>query len=146
MSAIRSTTARTALLTVPLALGVLSAVAAPAGAATASAKTAEAATSAGAATSAEAATSVGAASRHGKSLTCRGEGVDPNARVRYRTQTVINAPLKTIWRLQTDVERWPAWQSPSTPSNASTTAASGRARRSGGRPWRRPPPPLRPAR
>ncbi|MER7193022.1 SRPBCC family protein [Streptomyces flaveolus] len=45
-------------------------------------------------------------------LTCRGEGVDPDARVRHRTETVIHAPLKTVWRLQTDVEHWPAWQSP----------------------------------
>nr|WP_225631077.1 polyketide cyclase /reductase [Streptomyces solaniscabiei] len=45
-------------------------------------------------------------------LTCRGEGVDPDARVRRRTETVIHAPLKTVWRLQTDVERRPARQSP----------------------------------
>ncbi|MEU6105845.1 SRPBCC family protein [Streptomyces flaveolus] len=55
-----------------------------------------------------------AATPHGpvRPLTCRGEGVDPDARVRHRTETVIHAPLKTVWRLQTDVERWPAWQSP----------------------------------
>ncbi|GGW93759.1 hypothetical protein GCM10010321_04180 [Streptomyces chartreusis] len=34
---------------------------------------------------------------HGKPLTCRGQGVDPDARVRYRTRTVIHAPLRTIW-------------------------------------------------
>ncbi|MFD8042017.1 hypothetical protein ACFV5E_01155 [Streptomyces chartreusis] len=35
---------------------------------------------------------------HGKSLTCRRQGVvDPDARVRYRTRTVIHAPLRTIW-------------------------------------------------
>ncbi|MET0133308.1 MAG: SRPBCC family protein [Kibdelosporangium sp.] len=43
---------------------------------------------------------------------CRGEGVDPTALVRYRTGVVINAPLSTIWNLQTDVERWPSWQPP----------------------------------
>ncbi|MEU8547683.1 SRPBCC family protein [Streptomyces roseoverticillatus] len=45
-----------------------------------------------------------------KSLTCRGEGVAPGALVRYRTETVIHAPLRTIWKLQTDVERRPSWQ------------------------------------
>ncbi|MET9252912.1 SRPBCC family protein [Streptomyces sp. NPDC003717] len=45
-------------------------------------------------------------------LTCRGAGVDPGAAVRYRTETVVHAPLDRIWRLQTDVARWPAWQSP----------------------------------
>ncbi|MFE3504548.1 SRPBCC family protein [Kitasatospora sp. NPDC059160] len=43
-------------------------------------------------------------------LTCRGQGVDPAARVRYRTEAVIHAPLSTVWRLQTDVARWPSWQ------------------------------------
>ncbi|MFE6667397.1 SRPBCC family protein [Streptomyces sp. NPDC057697] len=74
---------RTALLTVPIALAVLGAAAAPAG----------------------------AAHRHtGASLTCRGEGVDPDARVRHRTETVIHAPLRAVWKLQTDVARWPSWQ------------------------------------
>ncbi|MGW5735141.1 MULTISPECIES: SRPBCC family protein [Streptomyces] len=49
-----------------------------------------------------------------KSLTCRGQGVDSEAVVRHRTETVIHAPLSTIWKLQTDVERWPSWQSPVT--------------------------------
>jgi uncharacterized protein YndB with AHSA1/START domain len=44
------------------------------------------------------------------SLTCQGAGVDPAAKVRYRTETLIKAPLSAIWNLQTDVERWPAWQ------------------------------------
>ncbi|MFD7338958.1 SRPBCC family protein [Streptomyces violascens] len=57
-----------------------------------------------------AAAPAGATPHPSKSLTCRGEGVDPDARVRYRTQTVIHAPLSTIWKLQTDVERWPSWQ------------------------------------
>ncbi|MFD7450910.1 SRPBCC family protein [Kitasatospora sp. NPDC059827] len=43
-------------------------------------------------------------------LTCRGQGVDPAAQVRYRTEAVIHAPLSTVWRLQTDVARWPSWQ------------------------------------
>ncbi|MGW7018397.1 SRPBCC family protein [Streptomyces decoyicus] len=94
MSGIRSTGIRAALLPVPLALGLLGAAAAPAGA-------------------------VGSHTSHashtpqsGKSLTCRGKGVDPDALVRHRTETVINAPLRTVWKLQTDVERWPSWQTP----------------------------------
>ena len=46
------------------------------------------------------------------SSTCRGEGVDPGALIRHRTDTVIKAPLSTVWKLQTDVERWPTWQAP----------------------------------
>jgi uncharacterized membrane protein len=45
-----------------------------------------------------------------KSLTCDGKGVDPGAQVRYRTETLVHAPLRTVWKLQTDVERWPSWQ------------------------------------
>ncbi|MBK3589043.1 polyketide cyclase /reductase, partial [Streptomyces sp. MBT57] len=78
--------ARTAALsTVPLALaGVLATTAAaPAGA---------------------------AAPRPGPSLTCQGKGVDSRAVVRARAETVIDAPLSTVWKLQTDVERWPVWQ------------------------------------
>ncbi|MFE7591518.1 SRPBCC family protein [Kitasatospora sp. NPDC057512] len=90
MSATRSSTRgtgiRTALLTLPLALGLLGATAAPAGAAT--------------------------AHRPGSSLTCGGTGVDPDARVRHRTGIVIHAPLRTVWRLQTDVAHWPDWQAP----------------------------------
>jgi len=43
---------------------------------------------------------------------CRGEGVDTDALIRYQTDVMINAPLSTIWHLQTDVERWPSWQAP----------------------------------
>ncbi|MFF7725579.1 SRPBCC family protein [Streptomyces sp. NPDC008001] len=79
---------RAALLTAPLvAIGVLGGAAAPAGAAT---------------------------PHPAESLTCRGEGVDPHALVRYRTETVIHAPLRTIWKLQTDVERWPSWRGAAT--------------------------------
>ncbi|MFI8455524.1 SRPBCC family protein [Kitasatospora sp. NPDC085464] len=74
---------RAALLTVPLVLGLLGTAAAPAGA---------------------------TASHRDTPLTCRGAGVDPDAQVRYRTETVVHAPLRTVWKLQTDVARWPAWQ------------------------------------
>jgi len=79
-----NTRLRTALFTIPMvAIAALGTAAAPAGATTSPAP---------------------------RSLTCRGEGVDPHARVRYRTETVIHAPLHTVWKLQTDVERWPYWQ------------------------------------
>ncbi|MFF3541527.1 SRPBCC family protein [Streptomyces platensis] len=84
MSGIANTRIRAALFTIPLvATGVLGTAAAPAGATT---------------------------SPPTRPLTCRGEGVNPHALVRYRTETVIHAPLRTVWKLQTDVERWPAWQ------------------------------------
>ncbi|MFB7588965.1 SRPBCC family protein [Streptomyces sp. NPDC056169] len=91
----RSTGIRAALVTVPVALGLLGTVAAaPAAPAPA-----------GAVASAD--------SRAARaSLTCRGEGVVPDALVRHRTEIVIDAPLHTIWKLQTDVERWPSWQAP----------------------------------
>ncbi|MET9295973.1 SRPBCC family protein [Streptomyces sp. NPDC003077] len=83
-SAHTRTRTRAALFTVPLvATAVLGTAAAPAGA---------------------------APSYPATSLTCRGKGVDPDALVRHRTETVIHAPLRTIWKLQTDVERWPSWQ------------------------------------
>lgn len=49
---------------------------------------------------------------HGGASQCRGQGVDPTARIRYQSDVVIDAPLSTIFKLQTDVERWPAWQPP----------------------------------
>ncbi|MEV7460775.1 SRPBCC family protein [Streptomyces rubiginosohelvolus] len=80
----RTRTTAAALLTLPLAAAALLATAAaPAGAATA---------------------------RPAPSLTCQGKGVDAKALVRARTETVIDAPLSTVWKLQTDVERWPDWQ------------------------------------
>ncbi|MEV7288589.1 SRPBCC family protein [Streptomyces sp. NPDC093252] len=51
--------------------------------------------------------------RHGTpSAFCRGQGVDPAAKIRYETGIVIDAPLSTIWKLQTDIENWPTWQPP----------------------------------
>jgi hypothetical protein len=43
---------------------------------------------------------------------CAGQSVDPKAKIRYRGEVVIDASLRTIWALQTDVERWPSWQPP----------------------------------
>ncbi|MEU0990164.1 SRPBCC family protein [Streptomyces sp. NPDC005953] len=87
MPGIRNTGIRTALFTVPLVIGLLGTAVTPARA---------------------------APPHHERPLTCRGEGVDPDALVRHRTETVIHAPLRTIWKLQTDVERWPSWQAPVT--------------------------------
>ncbi|MCX5077469.1 SRPBCC family protein [Streptomyces sp. NBC_00513] len=88
MSAMRGTGVRTALFTVPLVLGLLGTAAGPAA----------------------------AGGSHGtrpdRPLTCREKGVDPGALVRHRSEIVINAPLHTVWKLQTDVERWPHWQTP----------------------------------
>lgn len=82
MFTLRSTGARAAFVSLPLVATLLGAAVAPAG----------------------------ASSRSAASLTCRGQGVDPDARVRYRSETVIHAPLSTIWKVQTDVARWPSWQ------------------------------------
>lgn len=76
---------RTALLALPLAAALLGSVAAAAPAKAAPA-----------------------------SLTCQGVGVDPAAQVRYRTQTFIDAPLSTVWQVQTDIAGWPSWQPPVT--------------------------------
>jgi uncharacterized membrane protein len=45
-------------------------------------------------------------------LRCAGKTVDTSAKIHYRTETVIAAPLRTVWKIQTDVERWPSWQKP----------------------------------
>jgi hypothetical protein len=37
--------------------------------------------------------------------------IDRSAPVIARHEIDIDAPLDTVWRLQTDVNRWPAWQS-----------------------------------
>ncbi|MER5938238.1 SRPBCC family protein [Streptomyces sp. NPDC001928] len=50
----------------------------------------------------------------GTSSRCGGRGVDSTALIRYESDVLIKAPLSTVWRLQTDVERWPSWQPPVT--------------------------------
>ncbi|MFD4935473.1 SRPBCC family protein [Streptomyces virginiae] len=83
---------RTTLAIIPLVVGLLAATAVPAGA------------------------TAGATADPGPRtpLTCRGAGVDPDARVRHRAEIVIDAPLRTVWNLQTDVEGRPSWQAPVT--------------------------------
>ncbi|MFI7537954.1 SRPBCC family protein [Streptosporangium sp. NPDC049376] len=43
---------------------------------------------------------------------CRGEGLDPAARIRHQADILIKAPLSRVFALQADVERWPGWQAP----------------------------------
>ncbi|WP_405877832.1 SRPBCC family protein [Streptomyces sp. NBC_00005] len=43
---------------------------------------------------------------------CGGRGIDTTALIHYTSDIVITAPLSTVWKLQTDVERWPSWQPP----------------------------------
>jgi uncharacterized protein YndB with AHSA1/START domain len=64
----------------------------------------------GTASSAQAAPGHAHTGRHTAALECRGQGVDPDTRVRYRSQIKIDAPLSTVFRAQTDVEQWPSWQ------------------------------------
>ncbi|AYF77291.1 polyketide cyclase /reductase [Nocardia yunnanensis] len=45
-------------------------------------------------------------------LSCEGQTIDTTAPIHYRTEAVIDAPLDTVWNLQTDVANWPAWQPP----------------------------------
>lgn len=47
-------------------------------------------------------------------LSCDGEGVDDDAQIRYRTETLIDAPLSTVWDVHTDVDGWADWQQPVT--------------------------------
>ncbi|SEF23692.1 Polyketide cyclase / dehydrase and lipid transport [Amycolatopsis pretoriensis] len=44
-------------------------------------------------------------------LTCRGQGIDPAAQLHYGAETFVKAPLDTVWKVQTRIEGWPAWQS-----------------------------------
>ncbi|MFD0309599.1 SRPBCC family protein [Streptomyces sp. NPDC127119] len=53
-----------------------------------------------------------AAAHHADGLKCQGRGTDSDALIRYRTDIVIKAPLSTVFKLQTDIERWPSWQAP----------------------------------
>lgn len=64
---------------------------------------------------------------HNRSLTCAGVHPDENAPVITRKSLVINAPLNTIWKVQTDVENWPTWQ----PNITSLTKDTPGALRSG---------------
>ncbi|MEV8373082.1 SRPBCC family protein [Kribbella sp. NPDC056861] len=60
------------------------------------------------------ATSTAAAAPSTTDLSCKGQGVDSSAKIRYGTEKFIKAPISKIWRLQTDIARWPSWQAPVT--------------------------------
>ncbi|MFI8083969.1 SRPBCC family protein [Kitasatospora sp. NPDC086009] len=51
------------------------------------------------------ATAAGAAAKHPADVR-----IDEKAPVITRTDVLIHAPLHTVWKLQADVENWPAWQ------------------------------------
>ncbi|MFD3515840.1 SRPBCC family protein [Streptomyces sp. NPDC058663] len=78
------------------------------------------------------------AAHHPTPATCRGEGVDPTARIRYESDILIKAPLATVFELQTDVERWPSWQPP---VRTMERLDSGRLRRGSQFRWTTPAPP-----
>ncbi|MFJ8937209.1 SRPBCC family protein [Streptomyces sp. NPDC102365] len=61
---------------------------------------------------AQAAPSRTGAASQADGLKCQGRGTDSDALIRYRTDIVIKAPLTTVFKLQTDVEGWPSWQTP----------------------------------
>ncbi|MFI9503246.1 SRPBCC family protein [Nocardia sp. NPDC052566] len=87
---------RTARFVLPLAAAVALSTVTACGSDSGSGETGQAATTAAQASPA--------------ALTCDGAGIDGAARIHYRTEKFIKAPLRTIWGLQTDVERWPSWQ------------------------------------
>lgn len=47
---------------------------------------------------------------HGDAVECRGQGTVPDAKVRYGTEILIHAPLRTVFEIQTDVDNWSDWQ------------------------------------
>ncbi|WP_055586242.1 SRPBCC family protein [Streptacidiphilus griseoplanus] len=47
---------------------------------------------------------------YSQSLTCGDVHPDETAPVITRKEIVVNAPLQTVWKVQTDVENWPTWQ------------------------------------
>jgi hypothetical protein len=85
-----------------------------------------------------------AAATTDKPITCRGKGVAPDALIGARTETVIHAPLSTIWKLQTDVERRPSWQPPVSTIERLDHGPFRQGRHSTGQPRSRPTPKPRP--
>ena len=48
--------------------------------------------------------------------------IDRDAPVIARHEIDIGAPLETVWRLQTNVNDWPAWQTDITAARQETTS------------------------
>lgn len=63
-----------------------------------------------AAAPAQAASGAARTGHHSDAVECRGRGTDPDALVRYGSEILIKAPMHTVFKTQTDVERWPSWQ------------------------------------
>ena len=36
--------------------------------------------------------------------------IDKNAPLVSRNETIINAPIEKVWKIQTDINNWPKWQ------------------------------------
>ncbi|MGO4494976.1 SRPBCC family protein [Paenibacillus sp. 2RAB27] len=51
--------------------------------------------------------------------------VDRNAQVIVDLSIVIDAPLQTVWRLQTGIDQWPTWQKDITQAQMSGPLAAG---------------------
>jgi hypothetical protein len=49
-------------------------------------------------------------------------GIDRTAPVIARHEIDIDTPLETVWRLQTNVNNWPAWQTDITAARQGTTS------------------------
>jgi len=45
-------------------------------------------------------------------LTCQGQTVDRSAKIGYRAEIFVKAPVSKVWKVQTDLENWPRWQPP----------------------------------
>ncbi|MFB6721949.1 SRPBCC family protein [Kribbella sp. NPDC056345] len=45
-------------------------------------------------------------------LSCLGQTVDRAAKISYRNEIFIKAPVRSVWKLQTDLKNWPRWQKP----------------------------------
>jgi uncharacterized protein YndB with AHSA1/START domain len=59
------------------------------------------------------------------SADCGTVDVDRNAQVIVDLSIVIDAPLPVVWRLQTDIDRWPTWQQNVTEATLSGPLAVG---------------------
>lgn len=45
-------------------------------------------------------------------LTCQGQTVDQSAKISYRSEIFVKAPVSKVWKVQTDLKNWPRWQKP----------------------------------
>ncbi|MEV0620616.1 SRPBCC family protein [Nonomuraea sp. NPDC050404] len=71
---------------------------------------ASASASASVSVSASASASSSAPARAAEGKQCGGMSIDHEANITRSTEIVINAPLKKVWDVHTDVESWDKWQ------------------------------------